>query len=367
MAKRLLPAAATRQRRGGGTVSPGPSPVPGLRYVSDDMPGIRRKRAGRGFTYLGPDEQRLRDAEVLARVRSLAIPPAWTDVWICETSNGHLQATGRDARGRKQYRYHDRWRQARDETKFGRLAEFGRALTPIRRRVDRDLRLPGLPRERVLATVVRLLDVAFMRVGNPAYARDNDSYGLTTLRNRHVKVRGSSLRFEFRGKGGKLHTLSLEDERLARVVKRCRDLPGYELFQCIEDGERRPVDSGDVNDYLREIGGSDFTAKDFRTWAGSVLAARELAAQESPRSRAQATRAVNEAVDAVGHQLGNTRAIARKSYVHPEVIEAFLDGSLHSLWERDVPTSRALSRLRADERRLMLLLEDRRSRMASPA
>jgi DNA topoisomerase I len=218
----------------------------------------------------------------------------------------------------------------------------------------------------VLATVVRLLDIAFMRVGNPAYARDNDSFGLTTLRNRHVVVRGRSLRFEFRGKGGKLHTLSLEDERLARVVKRCRDLPGYELFQCLEDGERRPVDSGDVNEYLREIGGADFTAKDFRTWAGSVLAARELAAQEPPRSKAQAARAVNEAIDSVGHQLGNTRAIARKSYVHPEVIEAFLDGTLHSLWEQDLPKApRALSRLRADELRLMLLLEDRQARTAS--
>ena len=364
MAKR---SPAGSPRPGDGTVSPGPSAVPGLRYVSDAVPGIRRKGAGRGFTYVGPNGKPARDAETLARIRALAIPPAWTDVWICPLSNGHLQATGRDARGRKQYRYHDRWRQARDETKFGRLREFGRALTPIRRRVDRDLRLSGLPRERVLATVIRLLDVAFMRVGNPAYARDNDSYGLTTLRNRHVVVRGRSLRFEFRGKGGKVHTLSLEDERLARVVKRCRDLPGYELFQCLEDGDRRPVDSGDVNDYLREIGGDDFTAKDFRTWAGSVLAARELAAQKPPRSKTQAARAVNEAIDSVGHQLGNTRAIARKSYVHPEVIEAFLEGTLHSLWERELPKApRGLSRLRADELRLMLLLEDRgRSRRAA--
>jgi DNA topoisomerase-1 len=349
-----------------GTVSPGPSAVPGLRYVSDAMPGIRRARAGRGFSYLGSDGRRLVDPEALARIRALAIPPAWTDVWICAISNGHLQATGRDVRGRKQYRYHDRWRQARDETKFERLREFGKALTPIRRRVDRDLRRPGLPRERVLATVVRLLDVAFLRVGNPAYARDNDSFGLTTLRNRHVVVRGRSLRFEFRGKGGKLHTLSLEDERLARVIKRCRDLPGYELFQCVEDGERRPVDSGDVNDYLRELGGDDFTAKDFRTWAGSVLAARELVAQEPPRSKRAASRAVNEAIDSVAHQLGNTRAIARKSYVHPEIVEAFLDGTLHSLWEQELPTApRALSRLRADELRLMLLLEDRGARAAS--
>jgi DNA topoisomerase-1 len=350
-----------------GTVISGPSPVPGLRYMSDVVPGIRRKRKGRGFTYVDPDGERLQDAETLARIRALAIPPAWTDVWICATSNGHLQATGRDARGRKQYRYHDRWRQVRDETKFERLPEFGKALTRIRRQVDRDLRQPGLPRERVLATVVRLLDVAFLRVGNLSYARDNDSYGLTTLRNRHVEVRGRTLRFEFRGKGGKLHTLSLEDERLARVVKRCRDLPGYELFQCLEDGERRPVDSGDVNEYLREIGGDDFTAKDFRTWAGSVLAAREFAARPRPRSKRQATRAVNEAIDSVGRQLGNTRAIARKSYIHPEVIQAFLEGSLHSLWEQQLPKPpRSMARLRADELRLMLLLEHRgrRSRAA---
>jgi DNA topoisomerase-1 len=340
--------------------------VPGLRYVADAMPGIRRKRAGRGFTYTGPDGKRLEDAEALARIRGLAIPPAWTDVWICPTSNGHLQATGRDARGRKQYRYHDGWRKARDETKFGHLRDFGMALSKIRRRVDRDLRLPGLPRERVLATVVRLLDISFMRVGNSSYARQNDSYGLTTLRDRHVVIRGGNLRFEFRGKGGKLHTLSVEDGRLARVVKRCRDLPGYELFQCLDDGERRPVDSGDVNDYLREIGGEEFTAKDFRTWAGTVLAARELAERDPPRSKRQATRDINEAIEAVGHQLGNTRAIARKSYVHPEVIESFTDGSLHSLWAQDLPKRpRALSRLQADEVRLMLLLEDRSERLAS--
>jgi DNA topoisomerase I len=362
----MAPATASTTRKPGtASLSPGPSPVPGLRYVSDAMPGIRRKRAGRGFTYVRSDGKRAEDPETLARIRALAIPPAWTDVWICPVSEGHLQATGRDARGRKQYRYHDRWREVRDETKFERLAEFGRALNRIRRSVDRDLRLPGLPRERVLATVVRLLDVAFIRVGNSAYARDNDSYGLTTLRNRHVLIRGSNMRFEFRGKGGKLHTLSLEDERLARVVKRCRDLPGYELFQCLEDGERRPVDSGDVNEYLREVGGEDFTAKDFRTWAGTVLAASELAAQDPPRSKRDATRAVNQAVESVGRQLGNTRTIARKSYVHPEVIEAFLDGTLHSLWEQDLPKPpRGLTKLRADELRVMLLLEDRRRRLA---
>jgi DNA topoisomerase-1 len=357
--------AAKTGKMGNGTVSPGPSPVPGLRYVSDAIPGFRRKRAGRGFTYEDSHGRHLEDPEALARIRAVAIPPAWTDVWICPISGGHLQATGRDARGRKQYRYHDRWREVRDETKFGRLAEFGMALTRIRRRVDRDLRRSGLPPERVLATVVRLLDIALIRVGNRAYARDNDSYGLTTLRNRHVVVRGRSLRFEFRGKGGKLHTLALEDERLARIVKRCRDLPGYELFQCLEDGERRPVDSGDVNEYLREIGGEDFTAKDFRTWAGTVLAAQELGAEEPPRSKRQATRAVNQAIESVGHQLGNTRAIARRSYVHPQVIKAFQDGTLHSIWQAELPKPRrGLSRLRADELRLMLLLENRGRRLS---
>jgi DNA topoisomerase-1 len=244
----------------------------GLRYVSDAMPGIRRRRAGRGFTYAGTDGRRLTDRRVLARIRALAIPPAWTDVWICPIARGHLQATGRDARGRKQYRYHARWREVRDEAKYGRMVAFGQALPRIRRRVEADLALPGLPRERVLAAVVRLLEKTAVRVGNEEYARENRSFGLTTLRNRHAEVGTSRIRFRFRGKGGKETEVELNDRRLARIVARCQELPGQALFTYLdEDGEPRTVDSADVNEYLREISGEEFTAKDFRTWAGTVL------------------------------------------------------------------------------------------------
>jgi DNA topoisomerase-1 len=245
----------------------------GLRYVNDAMPGIRRRRAGRGFTYAGTDGRRLTDRRVLARIRALAIPPAWTDVWICPIARGHLQATGRDARGRKQYRYHARWREVRDEAKYGRMVAFGQALPRIRRRVEADLALPGLPRERVLAAVVRLLEKTAVRVGNEEYARENRSFGLTTLRNRHAEVGTSRIRFRFRGKGGKETEVELNDRRLARIVARCQELPGQALFTYLdEDGEPRTVDSADVNEYLREISGEEFTAKDFRTWAGTVLA-----------------------------------------------------------------------------------------------
>ena len=335
--------------------------VPGLRYMGDGMPGLRRRRNGRGFVYLDADGERLDDPETLARIRALAIPPAWTDVWICPASNGHLQATGRDSRGRKQYRYHDRWRTVRDETKFERLSDFARALAAIRRRVGRDLGREGLPREKVLATVVRLMDTASARVGNPEYARDNESYGLTTLRTRHVQVKGSTVRFEFTGKGGKTHVFDVRDQRLARIVRRCRDLPGYELFQYVdEQGERRQIGSGDVNDYLREITGADFTAKDFRTWAGTVLAATTLAAAEPPRSQRQAKRTVNRAMEAVGKALGNTAAIARKSYVHPDVIELYFDGTLRSVWRRPLPkrATRLTAALRADEQRVLRLLKN---------
>jgi DNA topoisomerase I len=338
---------------------PGPSPVPGLRYVTDELPGIRRRRAGRGFTYLDEDGRRVTEPETLGRIRSLAIPPAWTDVWICAVATGHLQATGRDARGRKQYRYHDRWRTIRDETKFERLLDFGMALTPIRRRIERDLAEDGLRRETVLATVVRLMDVAFARVGNLEYARDNRSFGLTTLRNRHVEVDGRQVRFEFTGKGGKAHAFDVEDHRLARIVRRCRDLPGQELFQYVEeDGQRRSIGSADVNDYVRETAGGEFTAKDFRTWAGTVVAAKTLAAAGPPRSKRQATQNVNRAMAVVGESLGNTPAIARASYVHPAVIEAYLEGTLRASWERPLPRRppRGAGRLRADELRVLRLL-----------
>jgi DNA topoisomerase-1 len=326
------------------------------------MAGIRRARRGSGFTYTAADGTRVDDPETLARIRALAVPPAWTDVWISPISNGHLQATGRDARGRKQYRYHDRWREVRDETKFGRLAEFGMALTPLRRAVHRDLRRDGLVRERILATVVRLMDTAFARVGNPEYARDNKSFGLTTLRGRHVEVSGSKVRFEFVGKGGKAHAFDVDDPTLARIVRRCRDLPGQDLFQYLNgDGEPRTVGSGDVNDYIREVSGGEFTAKDFRTWAGTVTAAATLAGIGPATSERGAKRNVVRAVEAVAASLGNTPAIARKSYIHPEVVALYLEGSLSERWDRPLPKrpSGPMARLRTDEQRLLRLLRSR--------
>ena len=301
----------------------------GLRYVSDSAPGISRRRAGRGFTYIGPNGKRLADRAKLSWIRSLAIPPAWTDVWICSSQNGHLQATGRDARGRKQYRYHPRWRSQRDEVKYDRLIAFGKALPGMRRRVARDLRRSGLPRERVLAAVVWLLEKTGIRVGNEEYARDNRSFGLTTLRDRHARIGSKRIRFRFRGKGGKAGEVEISDARLARIVGRCQDLPGQELFAYLdEEGEVRSVGSSDVNDYIREISGHDFTAKDFRTWAATVLAARKLAKVEQPETAAGAKRDVVRAVEHVAEWLGNTPAVSRKSYVHPSVIDAYLEGDV---------------------------------------
>jgi DNA topoisomerase I len=301
----------------------------GLRYVSDAAPGIRRRRSGSGFVYTSPDGDRVDDPETLSRIRSLAIPPAWTDVWICLSPRGHLQATGRDARGRKQYRYHAKWRSERDGTKYHRMAAFGRALPRIRERVEADLALPGLPRERVLATVVRLLETTGIRVGNPEYARTNGSYGLTTLRDKHVYINGANVRFAFRGKSGKKHAIDVHDQRLASIVRRCRDIPGYDLFQYVDDaGERRSIGSGDVNDYLRETAGEDFTAKDFRTWTGTVLAACAFRDLEPCASQAEAKRAAVSAIECVAAQLGNTPSVCRKSYIHPSVIESYLDGTL---------------------------------------
>jgi DNA topoisomerase-1 len=301
----------------------------GLKWVSDEAPGIRRVRAGRGFRYLRPSGHPLTDAREIARIRSLAVPPAWTDVWICADPRGHVRATGRDAKGRKQYRYHPRWRAARDETKYDRLLDFGRALPRIRERVRRDMARRGLPREKVLATVVRLLEKTLIRVGNEEYARANRSFGLTTLNNRHVKVRGPRIHFRFRGKSGKVHEFGIEDAELSRIVRRCQDLPGQELFQYEDErGRRRGVDSGDVNAYLAEASGRDFTAKDFRTWAGSVRAWWALAAQPPPSSVRQGRRALNAAVEEVARRLGNTPAICRNAYVHPAVGESFLHGGL---------------------------------------
>jgi len=303
--------------------------VAGLRYVNGAGAGIRRVRAGGAFRYLAPDGRAIRSRATLARIRGLAIPPAWSDVWICPHDDGHLQAWGRDARRRKQYRYHERWREVRDATKYARLAAFGRALPGIRRQVSRDLARPGLPREKALATVVRLLESTFVRIGNAEYARQNSSYGLTTLRERQVRVRGSALRFRFRGKSGVLHEVALSDARLARIVRRMQELPGEELFRYIaDDGATHAIESADVNAYLRSIAGEEFTSKDFRTWAGTLLCARALRELPPPASPAAARRELRRAVESTALMLRNTPAVCRKCYVHPAVIESFASGRL---------------------------------------
>ena len=300
-----------------------------LVYVSDDEPGIRRVKWGEGFRYRGPSGKPVRDPGTLERIRKLAIPPAYTDVWICTQANGHIQATGRDARGRKQYRYHDRFREVRDSTKYEHMLEFAAALPAIRAKIDEHLKLPGLPREKVLAAVVRLLETTMIRVGNTDYARANKSYGLTTLRDRHVDVNGTELKFRFKGKSGKEWRLSLKDRRIAKVVKASQDLPGQHLFQYVdENGERREVGSGDVNLYLREVSGADITAKDFRTWGGTVLAALALAEYEKVDSKAAARKNVRAAIEAVASRLGNTPTICRKCYIHPEIFDSYLNDAL---------------------------------------
>jgi DNA topoisomerase-1 len=295
-----------------------------LRYVTDSTPGITRRRTGTGFSFRTPAGRPVRSAAEIARIRSLAIPPAWTSVWICPIANGHLQATGRDARGRKQYRYHTRWRQVRDETKYAKLTTFAHAIPRIRKRVSEHLALPGHPREKVLAIIVRLLESTFIRVGNDEYARDNGSFGLTTMQNRHMRAAGNKVQLAFRGKSGKAHAVDITDAGLARLVKRCRDLPGQQLFQYLDDdGRPQPVDSADVNAYLREIAGDDFTAKDFRTWAGGLLALRLIPGElhEGRGSKAKMLRAI----EAVAKDLGNTPTICRKCYIHPDVLAAFQD------------------------------------------
>jgi len=312
----------------------------GLHYVTDAGPGIRRQRSGRGFTYRAPDGALIRAKEELQRVKALGIPPAWTEVWICPIAEGHLQATGRDAKGRKQYRYHPRWRARRDETKYAQMCAFGVALPVIRQQVEEDLALPGLPRAKVLATVLRLLEITLIRVGNEAYARTNHSFGLTTLRDQHVEITGATLRFQFRGKSGKTHLIEVQDRRLAKVVQHCHDLPGQELFQYVDDeGEPQIIDSADVNAYLRQITGQNLTTKDFRTWAGSVLALEALQTCAMGESLTQAKKNVVQVIKTVASRLGNTPAISRKCYVNPVIIEAYLEGSLlqtlHSIANRE--------------------------------
>ncbi len=300
----------------------------GLRYVNDGDPGISRQRHGRGFSYRDSEGQPVRERETLKRIQSLAVPPAWQDVWICPTPRGHIQATGRDKRDRKQYRYHPLWRVVRDEAKYGRTLAFAAALPKLRRRVARDLARPALPRSKMVAVVVRLLETTLLRVGNEEYARDNRSFGLTTLRNRHVRVRGNDVRFSFRGKAGKTVEVGLRDRRLARLLRQCQDLPGQRLFQYVDaNGNVQPIDSDDVNEYLRTVMGDDFSAKDFRTWAGTVLAAQALRAIETEPAPRNVVRAVRE----VARSLGNTPAVCRSCYIHPQVLDAYLDGSLGKL------------------------------------
>ncbi len=309
--------------------------IAGLRYVTDKMAGIRRIGTGRTFRYLDSNGRVVRDPSTLGRIRTLAIPPAWRDVWICTDPNGHLQAVGRDARGRKQYRYHPDWREIRDTTKFDRMATFGKMLPKIRARIRSDLRRQGLPKEKVLATIVRLLEATLIRVGNEEYSKHNNSFGLTTFRNHHVDVTSTKVNFYFRGKSGMKHAISIKDSNLAKIVRRVRDLPGYELFQYVDDeGNTRSIGSADVNEYLREISGEDFTAKDFRTWAGTALAVQALCACARFTSQKQAKKNIGEAIENVAKKLGNTVAVCRKCYIHPAVLEAYTEGKLVSLNRR---------------------------------
>ncbi len=329
----------------------------GLIYVSDEEPGIRRKKAGTGFTYVLPNGRKVDDKATLERIRSLAIPPAYTDVWICANPRGHLQATGRDAKGRKQYRYHPKWRAVRDEVKYERMINFGQALPTIRKEVDRALSLPGMPREKMLATIVYLLEATMMRVGNEEYARTNKSFGLTTLRNRHVGfLRGGRAKFAFRGKSGLDHEIVLDDAKLVRLVKRCQQLPGQALFQYVDDdGQQRPIESSDVNEYLREVTEQDFTAKDFRTWGGTVTAAELLAPLPVPDTEKEAKSNELIALDAAADRLGNTRTVCRNCYVHPHISTAYREGDLQEAWKR----ARTAPRFSRAERATLTVLEQR--------
>ena len=328
-----------------------------LRYMSDRRPGLQRKRSGTGFRYVTADGKPA-NREDLKRIRELAIPPAWEQVWISPHPDGHLQATGRDAKGRKQYIYHPQWHAVRKETKFHRLAEFGRALPRIRRRVARDLRLRGLPREKVVAAVVWLLEQTHIRIGNPEYADENQSFGLSTMRHRHVAVRGQKMEFRFRGKSGKFHQVDFTNQRLARIVKRCQDLPGYDLFQYIDDAEEiRNITSEDVNNYLRAIGGEEFSAKDFRTWAGTIQAAQVLRCHDGDDNEEPTESGLLAAIDEVAAALGNTRAVCRKYYIHPDIMEAYLEGTL-TQWFTD-PSPRVTRGLSSEEMAVLRRLKRR--------
>ncbi len=340
----------------------------GLRYVTDAQPGLHRRRRGKGFGYVDQDGHAVRDGETLARIKSLVIPPAWSDVWICQNPKGHLQATGRDAKGRKQSRYHPRWRAVRDETKYERMIIFAKALPTIRERVEHDLSFPGMPRQKILAAIVRLMELTLIRVGNEEYARENQSYGLTTLRNKHVEVEGSSVTFKFQGKSGIRHTIDMTDRRLARIIQRCQDLPGYELFQYVDrDGTTHSVDSADVNDYLRQISSQDFTAKDFRTWAGTVLACTMLQEFEAFESQTQAKRNVVQAIKQVAARLGNTPSVCRKCYVHPAVLDTYFSaGMIRTVkGSMDEDSVDEPGSLRREETALLHLLKKRMASVAA--
>jgi DNA topoisomerase I len=309
-----------------------------LRYISDIAQGITRRRAGKGWIFLSPEGKPLRDKETVARITGLVIPPAWKNVWISPIANSHLQAIGYDARGRKQYRYHAKYSEVRNQTKFSRLTSFAKILPQIRKRLEEDLARPGLSRERVLATVVRLLETTYIRIGNEEYARENKSFGLTTLKNRHVDLDGATIRFHFRGKSGQDHEVELHDRRLARIIRNCHDLPGCELFQYVDEaGDRHCIDSGDVNHYIRSIAGDSFSAKDFRTWAGTFLAAQNLVQAGPSESETATKRMVAEVVKTVAANLGNRPATCRKYYIHPVVIDAYTDGRLFNLIEPGRP------------------------------
>lgn len=332
-----------------------------LRYVSDESPGVRRRRTGKGFVYLDADASRITDGDTVARIRGLAIPPAWTDVWICPSALGHLQATGRDARGRKQYRYHPEWRARQEEDNYQRMIEFGNALPSIRERVVGDYGLPGIPHAKVVATVVHLLESSLIRIGNDEYAKSNGSFGLTTLRDRHVSFGSREVQFSFSGKSGKEHTVSVHDARTARIVRKCRDIPGQRLFQYLdENGDRHAIDSSDVNDYLRAASGSEFSAKDFRTWIGTLLAAVALNALDVPESDAEGRRNATLAITAVSKRLGNTPTVARNSYVHPDIVDLYLTGSLTEVWHRR--PARDSRFMLAEEKRLIDVLKSARRR-----
>jgi DNA topoisomerase-1 len=337
----------------------------GLRYVSDHDRGIHRVRRGKSFSYVDFARKPVKGAETLHRIHSLVIPPAWEQVWICPDASGHIQAVGVDQRGRKQYRYHPRWREVRDETKYEHLVAFGKKLPKIRRQVQRDMRAPGLPREKVVATVIRLLETTLIRVGNEEYAKENHSFGLTTMHDKHVAVKAGSIHFEFRGKSGVQHAIDLQDRKLAKIIRSCQHLPGHELFQYVDAQDtRHTISSDDVNDYLHATAGNEFTAKDFRTWAGTVLAAMALQEFERFDSEAQAKRNLVAAIESVAKKLGNTKTVCRKCYIHPAVMSGYLDGTLVESLKREVERNlkTSLHGLRPEEAAVLAMLQERLAR-----